>query len=70
MPVSKHSTFTSHTRRKPVDGYYTLKINQIRTGLLDSMFCGGRCNEATTFEHLCAACLDEYFTYKGERNEE
>lgn len=33
----------------------------------DLMFCNGRCDEATTFDHLCPACVNEYFDWKQEK---
>jgi hypothetical protein len=55
-------------------GSYTSKTSQlnlpeqISRASLDSMFCRGRCTEATRFDDLCPACVAEYFDYQGERN--
>ena len=30
------------------------------------MYCSGRCDEATCFEDLCTACLNEWHDWKRE----
>lgn len=30
-------------------------------------FCNGRCSEATRFDDLCQACLEEYYDFERSR---
>ena len=49
-------------RPKRVSGHRQIPVKTL-------MFCSGRCGDATTFEHLCPACVAEFFDYQKEKYE-
>lgn len=63
-------SFTSRTQDKRL--VHRRVIHRLDLRALNSsseMFCSGRCTEATCFEQLCKACVNEYFDFQKERHE-
>lgn len=63
MSDYKQSMHTLSICKNPRDGFYTLRTND----LSPLLFCSGNCDEATSFEQLCSACLNEWYEYEKEK---